>query len=114
LNGSRENRVLLIEQVSSTVASRIVVELRYQNDMLFRTFEPHIAFYAEKNSNEKCVAGIQTANANELQNEPEVKIFNLNDIRDWRRTDRRFNPSPIFDRFDRRYSNGIISSAYTG
>jgi hypothetical protein len=90
------------------------VELRYQDDVLFRTFEPHIAFYAEKGGNDKCVAGIQTANANQKQHEPELKIFDLSDIRDWRRTDRTFNPSPILDLFDRRYSNGIISTAYTG
>jgi len=90
------------------IRQRCVVELRYEQDGLFRKFEPHALYYSTKDN--MCVSGTQTQNLNKPTNGNEPRIFDLSDIREVRLTALAFTPDLRFDRSDPRYKNGIICS----
>jgi len=90
------------------IRQRSVVELRYQQDGLFRKFEPHAVYYSTKDN--MCVSGTQIQNLNKPTDENEPRIFDLSDIREVRLTTLAFMPDPRFNRSDPRYKNGIICS----
>lgn len=83
----------------------MVVELRYEQDAHYRTFEPAAVYVSAKHK--VCVTGNQTQNPNEPGSSPTVHVFEIGKITDLQATTERFEPFPI-DRTDRRYRNGII------
>ena len=95
------------QTLCEAIANKRLVELRYQRDLLNRTFAPHAVYRTTKDN--LCVAGTQLVNANKpLDGRNEPRNFELDEIRDLRVTDDCFTPDSRFDRFDPKYKNGII------
>jgi hypothetical protein len=68
----------------SAVRGRRVVELRYGQDGLFRTFEPHVVYYSTKEN--LCTSGTQTKNLNKPLDKSEYRTFDLSEVREVRLT----------------------------
>jgi hypothetical protein len=92
----------------SAVRERRVVELRYQQDGLFRTFEPHVVYYSTKEN--LCTSGTQTKNLNKPLDKSEYRTFDLSEVREVRLTAATFTPDPRFNPGDPHYKNGIVCS----
>src|SRR4051812_40897723 len=87
----------------SAVQERRVVELRYGQDGLFRTFEPHVVYYSTKDN--LCTSGTQTKNLNKPFAKSEYRTFDLSEVREVRLTAAIFTPDPRFNRTDPHYKN---------
>lgn len=96
------------DRLCDAIEKRLVVELRYEDDIQFRKFEPSAVYRSTKDN--ICVSGTQTQNPNKPQLNSEPHVFDLSKIREVRLTQIAFTPDPRFNRFDPRYKKGIICS----
>jgi hypothetical protein len=85
-----------------------VVEIRYETDRLFRTYEPAAVFPTSKGKT--CVSGVQLTDPNDPVDQHEPHDFEVGKIAELRLTDTKFQPDPRFDRFGSKYKHGIICS----
>jgi hypothetical protein len=95
-------------QLCEAIQKRVAVEFRYEQDGLYRTFEPYAVYNSTKDN--VCVSGTQTKNLNKPLDRAQPRVFYLSEIRGLRITSSTFIPDARFDRFDPRYQHGIICS----
>ncbi len=96
----------LEELLCDAVTRRKVVELRYEGDILSRTFEPAAVFWSTRLK--VSVIGLQSANPNR-PSKPAVRDFEIGKIVSVNVTEIDFQSDPI-NRHDPKYQNGIICS----
>lgn len=90
------------------VRDRVLVELRYDNEVLPRLFAPHVVY--RSTTGRINVAGTQLLNPGQPEDIYEPRIFEVGLIRTVRLTDTRFRPDARVDPNDPRYRNGVICS----
>jgi hypothetical protein len=84
------------------------VKLRYRDDMADRIFEPNAVYWTSQRK--ICVSGKQITNPQKPMDNLEPHNFEVGKIRAIVLTNDRFAADPRFDRFDRKYANGLICS----
>lgn len=90
------------------VAGRLLVELRYDNDLQPRLFAPHIVYHST--TGRINVGGTQVENPQQPLDSFEPRIFEIGLIRTLRLTDTNFRPDRRFDPQDPLFRHGIICS----
>lgn len=90
------------------IARHFVVHLKYDDDLFWRIFEPQAVY---KSTVDKInVTGVQTQDKNKPLELPSRKPrnFELDRIKFIEVTDIHFKFDPTFDRYDKRFTNGIF------
>lgn len=93
------------------IARHLLVKLRYDDDLQFRTFAPHVVY--RSSTGKTLVGGTQINNPAEPLERNEPRNFDLTKIARLEVTAERFTPHPDFNRHDPRYRNGIICAINT-
>lgn len=89
------------------VSKKLVIRLRYDNDLQWRTFEPQAVFTTTADNLD--VTGIQTSNPNSLSHtERKVRNFALSMVKAIEVTQTQFKFDPTFDRTHKRFAHGIF------
>ena len=94
------------ENFCQAIRDRVLVKLRYEDDVAERTFAPHAVFHSLKNK--VSVSGTQIKNPGKAGDEP--RYFEIGKVASATLTDCKFTPHPWFNRSDEQYRNGIICS----
>ena len=98
----------LEQLICKAIRQRVILELKYEDDALFRSFEPTPVY---RTSQDKvCVSGVQMKNRNDLLDNSGPHNFEVGLIKDVRLTGISFSPGSRFNRLDPRYRNGVICS----
>lgn len=102
-------RNLSLEQlICKAIRQRVILELKYQDDALFRSFEPTAVYRTSQHK--VFVSGVQIKNRNDLLDNSGPHNFEVGLIKDVRLTGISFSPGSRFNRLDPRYRNGVICS----
>jgi hypothetical protein len=107
-DGPAERQLRFEELLCRAVADRVLVELRYDNEVLPRLFAPHVVY--RSTTGRINIAGLQLLNPGQPEDSYEPRIFEIGLIRTLRLTDTSFRPEGRVDPEDPRYRNGIICS----
>jgi len=94
--------------LADAMAKCVRVDLRYDDDLGARGFEPTAVYWTSKGK--VCVSGVQVSNANDPMDQSGPHNFEVGRITALVLTDIKFVPDPRFHRFDAKYRHGIISS----
>lgn len=78
------------ETLCSAIHKRLVVELKYDKDTLWRTYAPHTVFRTEKNS--VVVSGFQIANPNDPKDSNQFRTFTVSNLTGLKITEELFTP----------------------
>lgn len=92
--------------ICEAVKKRVVVELKYDDDLYFRQYEPVVVYRSSKQRT--LVDGYETSNPNDSSFRPDWHTFGIDKIKDIRLTSTSFVPNSGFNRSDARYKHGII------
>jgi hypothetical protein len=103
-----ERQLRFEELLCRAIADRVLVELRYDNEVLPRLFAPHVVY--RSTTGKINIAGLQLINPGQPQDVYEPRIFEIGLVRTLRLTDTTFRPEGWADPEDPRYRNGIICS----
>ncbi len=98
------------QALAAAIDSFSVVEVKYENDMLWRTYEPHCVFYGTADQRQVRVFGDQIRNGNKPADAPAPRDFEVGLIIDLRATGAKFKRPSTFDRFASKFKHGIIRS----
>lgn len=90
------------------VAERLLVELRYDSEVVPRLFAPHLVYRAS--TGRVNVAGTQVDNPNQPGDVFEPRMFEIGLIRTLRLTDTSFRPDARFSPDEPRFREGVICS----
>jgi hypothetical protein len=90
------------------VAERLLVELRYDSEVVPRLFAPHLVY--ESTTGRVNVAGTQVENPNQPDDAFEPRIFEVGLIRTLRLTDTSFRPDARFSPEEPRFHQRVICS----
>ena len=101
-----ERQLRFEELLCRAIADRVLVELRYDNEVLPRLFAPHVVY--RSTTGKINVSGTQLLNPDQPENSYEPRIFEIGLIRTLRLTDTSFRPDARVDPEDPRYRNGVI------
>jgi len=94
------------QTLCAAIASHQLVRLRYQDDLQFRVFAPHIVY--RSSTGKTLVAGTQINNPAEPLERNEPRNFDLAELTALEVAGEKFRPHHDFDRHDKRYRNGTI------
>lgn len=94
--------------VAEAIDARRLLSLRYDDDVMARTFQPAVLYHSS--GDKVCVSGLQIGNPAEPRENGEPRVFEVGKMRTVEVTDKPFSQPATFDRSDRRYSGGIIKS----
>lgn len=94
--------------VAEAIDARRLLSLRYDDDVVARTFQPAVLYHSS--GDKVCVGGLQIGNPAEPSENGEPRVFEVGKMRSVEVTDRPFGQPATFDRFDKRYAGGIIKS----
>ena len=94
------------ELLCRAIAERVLVELRYDNEVPARLFAPHVVY--RSTTGKINVSGTQLLNPGQPEDSYEPRIFEIGLIRTLRLTDTNFRPDARVDPEDPRYRNGVI------
>lgn len=97
------------QQLCAAMDGRQLVELRYDDDVAPRLFQPEGLFQSAKGK--VCVAGVQVRNPNKLGEDGDPHTFEVGKIADLRVSEARFLHPVRFDPTDPKYQNGVICCA---
>lgn len=86
------------------------VRLKYEDDVQWRTYEPHCVHFSPKDAAQVNVFGFEQANPNKFDHKPVLHSFEIGMISAVEITDTQFTRDPHFDRLARLFRNGIICS----
>ncbi len=90
----------------AAIKAKLRVELRYEDDTLWRLYDPHGVF---KSTDDKILTtGTQIRNPNQAADESGPRHFEVGRISAVQVTDQPFTVDPRFDRLDPRYRNGFL------
>lgn len=90
----------------SAIRDRVLIWVRYKDDIAARLFEPHCVYRSTKYK--YSLAGIEIENHRDLRGATRATVFEIGHLRALELTGHGFITTPKFDRFDSRYRNGII------
>ncbi len=103
-------RSLATEQsLSKAIGGLQVVELKYRDDLLWRTFNPHCLFYSAADQTEVHVYGDLTANPNDPRAKLGPRDLEVGRITAIKLNDAQFQRPREFDRFAAKFKAGIIT-----
>lgn len=94
--------------IGDAIDARRLLSLRYDDDVLARTFQPAALYYSS--GDKVCVTGIQISNPADSRSNGEPRVFEVGRMRGVEITDQPFSQPATIDRSDSRYSGGIIRS----
>lgn len=94
--------------VADAIDARLLLSLRYDDDILARTFQPAVLYHSS--GDKVCVSGLQISNPAESRENGEPRVFEVGKMRTVEVTDQPFGQPATFDRSDKRYAGGIIKS----
>ena len=94
------------QTLCDAIAKRKIVRIRYDDDLVARTYAPHIVYRTSKGN--ILVAGTQINNPAEPLERNEPRNFDLDKITSIDVTDEVFQPHPHFDPHDKRYRYGTV------
>lgn len=94
--------------VENAIDTRRLMSLRYDDDMLARTFQPAALYHSS--GDKVCVTGIQIGNPADPRSNGEPRVFEVGRMRSAEITDQPFSHPAKVDRLDSRYAGGIIKS----
>lgn len=94
--------------IAEAIDARRLLMLRYDDDLLARTFQPSALYHST--GDKVCVTGIQISNPAEPLANGEPRVFEVGRMRGVEATDQPFSQPATIDRSDSRYSGGIIRS----
>jgi len=103
--------MLNIQQLKNTlcdaVSKRLVIQLKYDDDLRWRSFEPQAVYQSTADNLD--VTGIQTQNPNSLTpSERKVRNFTLSRIKVVEVTQTQFEFDPTFDSTHKRFAHGVF------
>lgn len=98
----------LEDTLCRAIRERVLVRLRYKDDLADRLFEPAAVYVSTRDK--VCVSGVQIQNPADPMSNLEPHNFEVGKISALSLTDQGFVVDPTFDRFDPKYANGIICS----
>lgn len=101
-------RLDLERAIGDAIDARRLVSLRYDDDVLARTFQPAALYHSS--GDKVCVTGIQISNPAEPRSNGEPRVFEVGRMRWVEVTGQPFSQPATIDRSDSRYSGGIIRS----
>ena len=90
------------------VGRRVLVEMQYKDDATFRLFAPYAVYSSTQDKVN--VTGTQIDNPSDPFDRYVPRNFEVGLIRGLRLTDKHFEIDSRFDRFDRKFQNGVICS----
>jgi hypothetical protein len=96
------------QALCQAISSLAVVELKYKDDRLWRTFEAHCVHYSSADQQQVNVYGEMTADPNEARPKLGSRNFEVGRIAALRITGAKFQRPREFDRFAPLYKAGII------
>jgi hypothetical protein len=88
------------------IAAKVLVTLAYKNDGITRTFQPGAVY--NTTTGKVCVSGVQITNPVKPADNLKSHDFEVGLINYVSPTDRAWVIGDTFDRFDKKYANGII------
>lgn len=94
--------------IGEAIDARRLMSLRYDDDLLARTFQPAALYHSS--GDKVCVTGIQISNPAEPRSNGEPRVFEVGRMRGVEVTDQPFSQPATIDRSDSRYAGGIIRS----
>jgi hypothetical protein len=104
--------ILFENDLCKAIKNRLLVELRFGDDLLWRTFEPQ-AVYKTTQGN-FCVSGVQLKNDNEPLEPSKPHNFTISKITSIRITETHFEFDPTFNPLNKKFSKGIICRIESG
>ena len=99
-----------IRDLCAAIKARLVVQIRYQQQLTSRAFAPHVVYRTEENS--VVVGGIQRENPQKPLERNVVRTFTVADISSIAVTKLRFNPDRRFAPHDAKYRGRVICSVH--
>jgi hypothetical protein len=96
---TKPTNYMLEQNLCKAIKGKNMIELRYKNDIVHRTFEPYIIF-EEPHSKTINLAGYMTTNPNDPILQPEWRKFTVGLIADFKMLSGTFRPKPIFSSYD--------------
>ena len=96
------------QRLGEAINRRVLVELRYDDDMAFRLIAPYVVFQTEAGS--VCLSCFQINNPGEPMDANEPRNFTVGKVSAVRLTDTRFAIDPRFNRHDPKYRHGVLYS----
>lgn len=90
------------------ISKLAVVELKYDDDIQWRTYEPHCVHHSTDDQNQVNVFGHQARNPNKPLDKPASRNFEVGEIAAIRITDAKFQRPREFDRNAPLFKAGII------
>lgn len=102
-------RIDLERILCDAMAKKVLVHLRYDDDVASRSFQPEVLYHST--THKVLVAGVQVNNPEKPLDQLEPRFFEVGKMTSVTITDSPFVRAPDYNRFDARYANGIICSA---
>jgi len=99
----------LEQKMCGAIKKRLVVKLKYKDDLLERTFEPYILF-EQPNTKTFSLCGYQTMNLNDRLAEPGWRDFDFYLVKYFTITDVVFKPDTEFSSFKDIYGSNVIGA----
>lgn len=93
-------------QLCQAIAQKVRVQLKYADDLAYRTYEPYCVFTSTRGK--VCVSGTQVINPEKPSDAWEPHNFEVGRIASLLLTGTNFKPDARFDPMDAKYQNGII------
>ncbi len=94
------------QQICRAIRAKKNVLIKYDDDVLDRTFSPHILFYF--GNDKRSVAGIQVGNPAEPSERTVWRSFTLERITSLGTADSTFSVDTKFDHSDKRYRSRVV------
>jgi WYL domain len=88
------------------IIHRVLVELRYKDDLVWRTIAPYAVFHNAQGG--VCLSCYQVSNPMQPQDDDEPRNFTVAEIVSLQLTDRHFLIDPRFNPRDRKYAHGSV------
>lgn len=88
------------------IAKRLLVSLRYEDDLQARSIAPYVVFETE--ASEVCLSSYQLSNPNKPHDGNEPRNFTVGKIASLQITETPFGIDPRFDRNDPKYRHRVL------
>lgn len=94
--------------VEEAIDTRRLLSLRYDDDIVVRTFQPAALYHSS--SDKVCVTGVLIGNPADPSENGAPRVFEVGKMRSVEVTETAFTRPASIDRYDKRYAKGIIKS----
>ena len=92
------------------IRKRVLVKLQFKDRVAERLFEPTVVYLSRKH--QLCIIGVEIADPEKPLRDPEIRNFEIGEIRSVFLTEQAFVVDLVIDCLDGKYANGIICSTY--